>query len=540
MSDVEKGDPTTGLRDVFDVLVKAPSERLLSLTIQLGESPEENIIHALCLIVLQKETQALSKLQMLKDNTLARHLADNWQGSEGKLEDFAVQCSHFQASTLESLAALARIFKVLSEQKLCDPLLRNMAYKRAVKTGSTDDLDCSHFREEAKAVCGPQFAEWMCSYGSYSELHRSLNEGTALRATESQVHTVITSLPSPLQANMSVPSYPSHLEISFPPTASYQGDKKASDNSKLNTPAVPFRPEESLLCEPQPKSTGSPLLEPMKDSHMTHNQTPSLTNPPSTKPKPSLPSTANISLPTKPVPKESHKSAEEEEEEIFYAFVILHAPEDEEVAEHIKEKLESATSSVGATFSENFAIPGKSTISCVEDAINNSAFTFLLLTRNFNTRMLEMKTNVALINSIHKTHKFNTVIPLLPRENCMPKQSIPIVLQTIVPLHENKSFERKIQKSLSPAKIEIQRKIWTEETERLKRLKLQQDRASLLMEEKLVLGSSAPPEQDGGDDRLRWQPPTNIHIEHAKYIMIGNDSQMTVDLGGSADREEDQ
>lgn len=540
MSDVEKGDPTTGLRDVFDVLVEAPSERLLSLTIQLGESPEENIIHALCLIVLQKETQALNKLQMLKDNTLARHLAESWQRSERKLEDFAVQCGHFQASTLESLAGLARIFKVLSEQKLCNPQLRNMAYKRVIKTGNTEDLDYSHFREEAKAVCGPQFAEWMCSYGSYLELYRSPNEGTALRDTESQVHTVITSsLPSPLQANMSVPSYPSHLEISYPPTASYQGDKNASDNSKLNTSAVPIRPEESLSREPQPKSTGSPLQEPMMDSHMTHNQTPSQTNPPSTKPKPSLPSTANNSLPTKPVPKEIHKSAEEEEEEIFYAFVILHAPEDAEVAECMKEKLESATSSQGATFSEDFAIPGKSTLSCVEDAINNSAFTFLLLTRNFNTRMLEMKTNVALINSINKTHKFNTVIPLLPRENCMPRQSIPIVLQTIVPLNENKSFERKIQRSLSPAKIEKQRRIWTEEAERLKRLKLQQDRVSFLMQQKLVLGR--PLEQDGADDSFRWQqPPTNIHIENASYIMIGNDSQMTVGLGGSADREEDQ
>lgn len=244
-------------------------------------------------------------------------------------------------------------------------------------------------------------------------------------------------------------------------------------------------------------------------------------------------------------------SPEEEDEAIFYAFVILHAPEDADVAESMRERLETVIGSHGATFSEDFATPGKSTLRCVEDAINNTAFTLLLLTRNFNTRMLELKTNSALINSINKKHKYNTVIPLLPRENCMPRQSIPIVLQTIVPLEENRSFERKIQKSLSPARIKKQKKIWSDEQtvkmaiERQERLKqLNQHQKQLIKEcasaqflaQKLLLGPTVPPEQDGGDGRACW--PRNIHIENAKYIMIGNDSQMTVDLGGGANKDE--
>ncbi|XP_022057778.1 TIR domain-containing adapter molecule 1 [Acanthochromis polyacanthus] len=565
----------TGLGDVFDILLKAPSERLLSLTLQLGESPEDGIIQALCLIVLQRKAQALNKLQMLGDNSLANHLAEKWQTSGGKLQDFAVHCGHFQALTGDSLAALARIFKVLSEQRLCDPLLRNLAYKRAISTdcqstSNCEDLQYDQFREEAKAVCGPQVAEWISSSTevkseSYTDPDRSLNEGnTTLKVAMSQDPSANTHcLPSPLQACPSMSSYPTHLEISIPPTISFQGDKIApatSGNAIQNTPTLllsesgtNIAPGQSLSSEPRSKSIKS-LLGAKKDSRMSEtlaavssksdsqSATPSQTNKPSTEPKFALPSATNIFLPKTPFPKEIHESSkvpEEEEEEVFYAFVILHAPEDVEVAECMREKLEKVTSSEGATFSEDFAIPGKSTLKCVEDAINNSAFTFLLLTRNFNTRMLEMKTNSALINSINKKHKYNTVIPLLPRENCMPRQCIPLPLQTIVPLEENKSFERKIQKSLTPAKIEKQRRIWTAE----QRLKTQMERQekdnlTILMEQQLLLGPGGTTEQAGGDGKAWWLQQPSIHIENANYIMIGNDSQMTVDLGGNSDKDD--
>lgn len=585
----------TGLREVFDILVKAPQERLRSLTFQLGESPEDNIIHALCLIVLQREAQALDRLQKLRDNYLAKHLAEKWQMSGGKLEDFGVHCGNLQELTGKSLAALARIFKILSEQRLCDPLLRNLAYKRAVSSDnqktSNEHLEFDQLREEAKVVCGPEFAEWMSSStdlksGSSHDPHSGLAEAnTSLKVTLSQDQSERAhSLHSPLPASSSMPSYPTHLEISTPPTASFQDDKitpETSDESKRNIPVLLVSDREANNAPVQsqtseeslPESNDTPVFEnkcllmdetlatesSKLDSLIAQNDFPTQTTNPAAAPNFALPTATNIVLPKMPVAKEMHESngaeEEEEEEEIFYAFVILHAPEDADMAESMREKLETAIGGDGATFSEDFAIPGKSTLRCVEDAINNSAFTLLLLTRNFNTRMQEIETNSALINSINNKHKYNTVIPLLPQENSMPKLSMPLVLQTLVPLVEKKGFEKKAQKTLSPAKIKKQRALWlVEQTvklqiarqERLKHLShhqkqlikecgaaqlLEKENLSLFMAQKLVLGPSVPTQQ---------QQPPNIHIEHAKYIMIGNDSQMTVDLGGGADKEEEQ
>ncbi|GLD58576.1 TIR domain-containing adapter molecule 1-like protein [Lates japonicus] len=437
----------TGLRDVFEILVKEPKERLQSLTILLGESPEDNIIHALCLIILQREAQALNKLQTLKDNYLANHVAERWQMSGGKLEDFRVRCGQSQEFTGESLAALARIFKVLTERRLCEPHLRNLAYQRALstdfqKTSNCEDLEYDQLREEAKVVCGPQVEEWFCSpdlkSGSYHLNSSMENIHLTFKITDDSQRA--DNLPSPLQASSSMPSYPTHLEISIPPTVSYQGDKVTPETSDKAKSGQSQRSE-----EPQPKSNEPALPEAKKDSKMecrTLDETPKQTTKPSTEPKFALPTAAMAS---------KVSGAEEEEEEIFYAFVILHAPEDGDMAERIKEKLESVACCDGATFADDFAIPGKSTLKSVEDAINNSAFTLLLLTCNFSTRMEEVETDSALINSINKKYKHNTVVPLLPRENCMPKQDIPMILRTINPLEENKHFDKKAKQLYEPS-----------------------------------------------------------------------------------------
>ncbi|KAM9349926.1 TIR domain-containing adapter molecule 1-like [Symphorus nematophorus] len=575
-----KGQETqgTGLRDVFDILIKAPPERLLSLTFQLGESPEDNIVHALCLIVLQKQAQALNKLQMLRDNHLAKHLSEKLQTSGGKLENFAVHCGQFQEFTGESLAALARIFKVLSEQRLCDPLLRNLAYKRALSTDGQkiiEDLEYDQLREEAKDVCGPPLAEWMCSpthLKSYHDIKSSLDGHTTLKVTLSHDQSGRAhSLPSPLQTSSSMPSYPTHLEISIPTTASFPDDKKhpeTSDKSILNTPVVLVSEFEAENASGRSQISTQPptcMFGAKKDSSMDETLvrgsitldsliSPTQTTNPTTEPKFAPPAAANCLPPLMPVANEMHESSdadEEEEEAIFYAFVIFHAPEDADLADRLKEKVETVISSEGATFSEDFATPGRSTLRCVADAIDNTAFTFLLLTRNFTSRMQELETNSALINSINKKHKFNTVIPLLPRENRMPRENIPLPLQTMVPLEENRSFERKIQKSLSPMRIDKLRKIWIEEQrvkmqrQKQQRLKqsnqlkkqllkeskkvelLEKEQLWLSMEQNLVLSPNVAPEQ---------QQQRSIHIQNAKYIMIGSNSQMIV--GGGADEED--
>ena len=574
MSHEEQERPGTGLRDVFDILLKACSERLLSLTFQLGESPEDDIIHVLCLIILQREEHFQKKLQMLKDNGLAKQLAEKWRMSGGKLEDFRDHCGDLQEFTGESLAMLARVFKVLSERSLCDQHLRNLAYQRAVsvdgqKTSSCEDLEYDKLREEAKNVCGPQFEEWMCSSrdlqsGSLPDPHRSLDETLKITNRSERGY----SLASPLEASSSMPSYPTHLEISIPPTALFEADKispEAVDQPQLNTCLLARGQSHS---SEKPKSNEPAPLETKKDSKM-HTPlsaqcrkldiqilSPIPTTKPSSLPNCELPTAANTCVPKVPVRDDMHESEDAEEEEAkFYAFVILHSPEDMVVAASIQEKMETATGFEGATFSGDFAIPGRSALRCVDDAINNSAFTLLLLTRNFNTRMLETETDTALINAINNKHKHNTVIPLLPLKNSLPRKSRPMVLNTLVPLDEKiNHFEKMVKKSLSKANIVRQKRIWEQEQrmksqmekqEELKRLNqiqkklikqckksqsLEQENMSLLMAQKLVLGSS---EQEGGDSSARC-----IHIENAQYIMIGNDSVMTVDHCGDAVKDD--
>ncbi|XP_029931358.1 TIR domain-containing adapter molecule 1 [Myripristis murdjan] len=631
----------TGLQDVFRILTRVPEERLVSLTFQLGETPEEVIVHALCLILLQKGTQALNKLQTLKDSYLANHLAEKWRTSK-KLEDFQVICGHFQEFTVKLLAELARIFKVLSEQRLCEPLLRNLAYQRALSIDNDKTNDGTHLeytstdelREEAKVVCGPQFAEWMSSFkelrlGSDHDPHSGLNNGnSALKLSASQDQSESAhSLPSSLQASSSIASYPTHLEISLASTTTCQEDKSGPATSGQTHPcsALPLVSEsvikndsgrsnsskESILSTEQRHSkmdtcgrttlpaesrrleSSEPILFKEGRESKTGSQGPAglaaeyrrldrhvaqnvqdQTAVKTTELKSAAPTAANTCLPKINDPKEMHEreGTEEEEEATFYSFVILHAQEDAEMAERMREKLESIIGAEGATFSGDFEIPGKRTLMCVEDAINNSAFTILLLTRNFHTRLLEVETDSALINSINKKHKYNTVIPLLPQENCMSRHSMPIILQTVVPLVENKTFDKRIKKALSPKAIESQRKVWAEEQKvkeqirRQERLKLQNkndeqfiremrkvkmlehERQRLFLQQLNVRGSPnipgfpyscmgpESPQQVGEDGRV-WWPQSNIHIENAKYIMIGNDSQMTVELGGVVDKD---
>lgn len=592
MSHREQENQRTGPKEVFDILARAPPERLISLTLQLSESPEDRLIHALSLIVLQREEQALDKLQTLRNHDLAKHLAERWEKSEGRLEDFAVRCAHLQDFTLDSLVLLARVFKVLAQQRLCDPHLRNLAYKRALsgddeKTSAREDPAYEKLREEARDVCGFEERMGSSTYlksGSYQDLQSSLGRGsTTLKMTLSHDHLdTAHSLPSPLQASSVAPSYPSHLEISIPPTALFQEDRSAhgmSGTNNLNTPVFlsseskansargqnqPGEASHLKTCESSTfignKHSGADNRF-AAESIKSHSPSTSTLTPTPTSILPPAASAAQSKMPVANAALGGYAEEEDEDEAIFYAFVILHAPEDADMAYSMREKVEKVIGREGATFSDDFATAGKSTLRCVEDAINNTAFTLLLLTRNFNTHMQDLETNSALLNSVNKTHKHNTVIPLLPQHNAISRKDIPLVLQTIVPLVEDRSFEKKVLRSMSPANIRKQQKMWLEEQkvkhqvkrqERLKRLKqhqtqliresetaqsLENENIRLLMQQRLLLGHAVHLPQDGEEYRARWQQQPNIHINNAKYIMIGNDSQMTVDLGGGADQD---
>ncbi|KAG7273514.1 hypothetical protein CRUP_015890 [Coryphaenoides rupestris] len=411
--------PGTALTDVVRLLLELPKEQLLSLTYQPGGTPEEDIVHALSLLFLHKETQGLDRLQALQDNSLANHLAKKWCTAGGKLADFGEQCGHLDNVALEeTLAHLARVFKVLSEKSI-----------------ATTDARSS------------------------------------------------------------------------------QGD---DDNEKQTATAPSVRSK-------------------------------------------SPPATPKSPAPRTPVPIQTDtakdtEEEEEEEEEVFYAFVILHAVEDVEMAEAMKETLESTCGGglVGATFSADFSIPGKSSLRSIDDAIDNSAFTILLLTKHFaSARRFQMETESALMNSIQQLHKYNTVIPLLPRENGARRAGLPKVLQTLNPLEENRNFERNVKRVLSTQRVRTQRKIWLGEQQVKKELR-RHDRMKMANKQCKILGNmhatTAMLESESLRDNAEhmmhmqsmlhsiqcpspgWQPQ-HVHVNNAKYIMIGNDSTMTVDFG---------
>ncbi|XP_067824200.1 TIR domain-containing adapter molecule 1 [Heptranchias perlo] len=157
-------------------------------------------------------------------------------------------------------------------------------------------------------------------------------------------------------------------------------------------------------------------------------------------------------------------SLEESFENKFYPFVVLHASEDVEIAESVRVRLESLGVVGGATFCGDFSIPGQSPIKCIEDAINNSAFTILLLTNNFKTRWADYETNMVLMHSINNEHKYNTVIPLLPKEDWLRENEIPFALNVIHGLDENsKYFERYVKKTFRKCVLEKHKKVWLSE-----------------------------------------------------------------------------
>ncbi|XP_067086909.1 TIR domain-containing adapter molecule 1 [Osmerus mordax] len=532
----------TELVDVFRILSDLPKERLHSLTLKLGSSPAEKLTHAMSLISLRRGTEALDKLQTLEGNGIAKYLSERVNICGVTLNNFRVDRT---AMAEDNLIYLARIFKLLAEERLCETFLRDCAYKRALKAcrhteGTYKEgqkyTHLDQLKKEAKKVCGPRIEDVIQDTFSFKNLPSgeycsSLHESnTALKTQTSGNHPLSNqSLPSSLQTYISQ-GLPTHLEISVSEDKIFS---KLPPN-QMESPAAHF------------DNTEKDVLQYYSKSQMTNGPPP--INRVNTSISPHIPSSSaqncspSMKTETNPNTFPKCKTNVEEEESVFYSFVILHAEEDIDLAERMKEKLEALNIALGATFSHDFAIPGRSTLTCIEEAIDNSAFTLLLLTSNFNTRLLEIETNSALMNSINNRHKYNTVIPLHPKENCMLKERMPKLLQILVPLKENEMFEKKAKKAINPAKIEDQRQVWRKEQrvkEQMRRkeraredIKLQMD---LICESKEAdkIQQEWKPNLPLGELNIQHpltSPRPNIHIENASYIIIGNDSKMTVGL----------
>ncbi|XP_030646962.1 TIR domain-containing adapter molecule 1 [Chanos chanos] len=591
-------DYDTTLGSVFNIISRAPPERVLSLTFKLGHSLAEEIVHAICLICLKKGDEALSKLDTHRGNTIADYLSEIVSRYKDRMEDVKVNTFQVPPSEIETLLDLARVFTVMAKERLCDSSLRDQAYRALLlesvrKTHKEGDLWSVHndrIFEEARNECGHQVTDEFDPSCRGSSNISKLSEHPG-----SSDWSDVLGSPSSLRSTSTCSSY--SLEISSSFSAASGADKatvpttSVSDSSKGTAPQPLLSTSQTQQTNTKPAQCSDPTVPSQIVTSKNTNQESkqndafSFSVASSSKPEtpPSVPVSETKSLnshfspfshehiapgDSKTFPTKEEKG--EEEEEIFYSFVVLHAAEDSDEAERLKDKLEGLGIGVGATFSGDFALPGKPTLKCIEDAIDNSAFAILLLSKNFSSRLEEITTNSALINSIENYHKYHTVIPFLPRENRIPRADFPKILRILVPLDEkNRSFEKMAIRAMSSDKIKEQKRIWTNE-QHVKKLKEQRRRQQEDMNRKAELERqmrllrmqdpnlhhpypfpNGPPGgtgQPGGPPSTLWTvpgphcgwypPQPSIQIQNASYIMIGNSSTMTCVRGENTGDED--
>ncbi|XP_065508441.1 TIR domain-containing adapter molecule 1 isoform X2 [Caloenas nicobarica] len=154
-------------------------------------------------------------------------------------------------------------------------------------------------------------------------------------------------------------------------------------------------------------------------------------------------------------------SEPDSEERKFFTFVILHASEDEIVAHRVKNLLEKMGVPNGAMLCEDFSIAGRSHITCFQDALENSAFIILLLTKNFQCSLCTFQTDTALMESILNPSKRDSVIPFVPKENPLERSQFPRVLGTLMPLDENSPmFSRTVYNTFRSSRIKGRKAMW--------------------------------------------------------------------------------
>ncbi|XP_068943956.1 TIR domain-containing adapter molecule 2 [Petaurus breviceps papuanus] len=159
--------------------------------------------------------------------------------------------------------------------------------------------------------------------------------------------------------------------------------------------------------------------------------------------------------------KEEEGAEEDLEEEVFFKFVILHAEDDIHEALRVQRMLQNQFGiKPGIIYAE---MPcGKQHLQNLDDAVNGSAWTIFLLTENFlRDTWCNFQFYTTLMNSINRKHKYNSVIPMRPLNNPLPRDRTPFALQTIRALEEKScGFREQVEKIFQDSVYEKQKAIW--------------------------------------------------------------------------------
>ncbi|XP_023106646.2 TIR domain-containing adapter molecule 1 [Felis catus] len=573
------------LSGAFDILGAAGQDKLLYLKHKLKTVHQgcrgADLLYAMVLLKLGQETEARISLEALRADAAARLVARRWAG---------VDSAEAPEEPPDLSWAIARVYHLLAEEKLCPAPVRDLAYQTALQTfSSRDDHRLAELQGEARDRCG-----WgvIRAPGSFQPLRsdrgclppssvspsgtRSLpkpieglsgwSRGCSLRSTSSPA-----SLASNLEISQSptVPLLSQHRgcrapsklceepragpgpepepaptgcqepeEVSWPPSeesvnpspgdtagppsgvtagpllgetagpssegpsledpssGETAGPQMAPDSPGPRLPEVV--PDASPTGQPDaPKALESGTRYPVECSHALaapaslplppkttcpdKDQTPlslpvedtaSQRTPPCP-PTPSAPRTS-APCPSPSIPPSACSAAwnpcppapELEPEQKFYNFVILHAGADEDIALRVRERLESLGVPDGATFCEDFQVPGRGHLRCLQDALDHSAFTLLLLTPNFDCHLGLHQAGQSLMNSLTRHECGDCVIPFLPLESSLEQLSPHTcsLLTSLVWLDERSQiFARKVANTFKPQRLRARRAHWRKE-----------------------------------------------------------------------------
>ncbi|XP_053435343.1 TIR domain-containing adapter molecule 1 [Nycticebus coucang] len=535
------------LPGVFDILGAAGQDKLLYLKHKLktlrSSGQGADLLHAMVLLKLGKDTEARISLEALKADAVARLVAQQWAGMDS---------TEAPEEPPDMPWVVARLYHLLVEENLCPASLRDAAYQAALYAlSSRDDYQLRDLQDEAQERCGWDVIQ---DPGGFRTLHSDLgclppsstlpsgtrslprpiddplgwSQGHSLRSTDSPASLAsnleISQSPTmPLLSQHRSPHGPSKLcdgpqartvsrpvpsscqepeEMSWPTSGEIAGSpepprspelpKVALDPAPAGLPDNPKTPGISTHYPVQctevlaaPGSLTSPILEPVGDPCSDKHQAPHPlseedTTSPDTKSCPAIPSIPKMSPPeTSPplppsAPCSAHlansspcpSSSEVSPEQKFYNFVILHAKADEHIALRVREKLEALGVSDGATFCEDFQVPGRGELHCLQDAIDHSAFIILLLTSSFDCRLSLHQVSHALMSSFMRLGWQDCVVPFLPLESSPTqlRSDAASLLTSLVWLDEHSPiFARKVANTFKSQKLRARKANWRKE-----------------------------------------------------------------------------
>ncbi|NXA42423.1 TCAM1 protein, partial [Eudromia elegans] len=283
-----------------------------------------------------------------------------------------------------------------------------------------------------------------------------------------------------------------HLPLPVPGTPSPDASKSPAERrnapgTSAAEPGAPTGPQQEDPPASVPNSRAASPSPPTMSSHTTC--------PPAAASLPPQPPASSAAAPGVTYPSPLHSpfpptcptaSAPEPggEQSKFFTFVVLHAASDADTALRVRRLLEGLGVPDGATFCEDFLAGGRGQLSCFQDAMENSAFTILLLTRNFLCQLCLFQTNSALMESILRPSKHNSVIPFVPKENPLGESEIPIFLRGLVPLNETSPvFAARVRNTFTRSKVGEQKALWQHRRqvqEQQRRLRLYQEHCQAL------------------------------------------------------------